>query len=435
MKKVAGWRRQCISSLKLTGLIAAGVLVASCGDSGPTQTNNDADEAVRIESKGRLAITEVNEPGVHVIDLDDGAMLAKVATDFPPSALYASPSRRYALAIQRSQDLVQFVDGGLWQEDHVEHLHDYEQAPSLTDTRLAGVRPTHYEVAEGKAALFMDGNADTGETAAVVILDDDDIEKGALETTLALPMQMHGTAEPRGNYLLSTWRAPSDTSTLPEQVELYRQDGASFEFLERFELNCPSLHGSYSNEDHSVFGCADGVLVVSQVGDAFSATKINNPPDMPEDLRIGTLLGSHDLPVFIGLAGTSGVYEINPQAGTMTPIEWVPDRLRIAQAFDHEAHHFLLLDDLGMLHVFDAKAGWAIKGALQVSSAVVPDGPRPSLEAHPSEDLAYVSDPEAKQITVVNTEALAVSEQIPVSFIPANVRWLGISGSHDHDHE
>lgn len=418
----------------LSAVIVAGLMVAGCGSSdSPSQANSDSDEATHIESDGRLAIAQASQSGVHVLNLDEKQMLATIPTDFVPSALYASPDKRYAVAIQRTENLVQFIDGGLFQEDHVDHLHDYAQAPALAGMRLTGIRPTHYEVAEGQAALFMDGDAESGSTAAVVTFSDESVEKGEPDASLPLPMQMHGTAEPRGAYLLTTWRAPANTDTLPELVELYKQEGNSFQFVQRFDIPCPRLHGSYSSEDYSVFGCQDGVLVIKQVGDDFIATKIDNLPSMPDGARVGTVLGHHESPVFVGLLANNAMVEIDPQAGTMTSIEWPSTGGRITAAFDHSAKNLLLLDDLGSLHALEVAAGWAVKSAIPVTAAIAEDDSRPVLDIHPSADRAFISDPNGKQIIIVDTASVSVLEQLPLDFVPSSVRWLGISEDHEHE--
>lgn len=436
MRKKWSVREGSVFKWHLPVALLAGMVLAGCGDSGSgSNTASDGDVETRIVSDGRLAITESEVAGVHVLDLDDDSLLARIDTDFPPSALYASEGKRYAVAIQRMQDVVQFVDGGLWQEDHVDHLHDYEQAPALAGMRLTGIRPTHFEVGDGMAALFMDGNAETGVVAGVVTFDDEAIEKGTPVANLELPLPMHGTAEPRGDFLLTTSRAPTETSTLPDTVELYRQTGDTYELVQRFNTTCPRLHGSFSNENHSAFGCADGVLVITQTGDTFTETKIANPPDMSADARIGTIIGHHDLPVFVGMAGPGGVYEIDPATGSMTMIDWGADRTRIAQAFDHEARHFMLLDDTGTLHLLDVAGNWAVKGSLALDVAAVEGGSRPSLEANPVADQAFVSDPQGRQIVVVDTANAAIERSIAVPFSPGIVRWLGIAGGEAHDHD
>jgi hypothetical protein len=75
--------------------------------------------------------------------MDSGTVEASHLMADPPAAVYARPRGRYAGVMQRTQDRVQFVDGGIWQEDHGNHLRDYKQASRLTSFTLAGARPTH----------------------------------------------------------------------------------------------------------------------------------------------------------------------------------------------------------------------------------------------------------------------------------------------------
>lgn len=42
-----------------------------------------------------------------------------------------SPRGRCAVLMQRTQDRVQSVDGGIWQEKHGDHLDDVKQAARL----------------------------------------------------------------------------------------------------------------------------------------------------------------------------------------------------------------------------------------------------------------------------------------------------------------
>jgi predicted small lipoprotein YifL len=125
-----------------------------------------------IETLGRLAVQESGAASVRIVELDNNSVIATLATTNPVTALAASPDRRYALAVQRNDDLVQFVDGGLWQEDHVSHLHDYRADPMLTPFSLNGVRPTHVEVHGELLAVFNDGLADTDTAASVTVLSD-----------------------------------------------------------------------------------------------------------------------------------------------------------------------------------------------------------------------------------------------------------------------
>ncbi|MGE0314977.1 MAG: hypothetical protein AB7P21_25455 [Lautropia sp.] len=404
----------------------AAFTLASCGG-GDTQ-----DVETHIDTAGRLVIAQNGSTSIRVHDLDTQTLAGTFVLANPPSALYASPGKRYAVAPQREQDLTQFVDGGIWQEDHVDHLHDYKESPQLSSFRVSGVRPTHFEAHDDHAALFMDGVASSGTPASVVLLSDAAIGKGAVDASVELPMQMHGTGEPRGDYLLTTFRAADNVDTLPVQVELYRRSGSGYSLVTRFDEQCPSLHGSYSNEKHTVFGCSDGVLAVTQVGDTFTAKKIANPAGLPTDLRVGTIAGHHERPTFIGIAGTGTLFDIDVEAGTMTEINWASGRTRRAHAFDRDGANFLVLDDLGTIHLLDATRNWAVRATLPAIATMPTASPFPTIAASGKEAKAFVTDPGGQRIVVVDVGLATLAAPIALGFAPMAAVWVGV-GEHAHE--
>ncbi|MFK7966265.1 MAG: hypothetical protein AB8C46_20060 [Burkholderiaceae bacterium] len=431
----------------ITGACIAAL--AACGGNDSSSTANDGananpgtedsdhggDGEFHIDTMGRLAIHESGAASVRVLELDNKEMIATIATANPVSALHASPDRRYAVAVQRNQDLVEFIDGGIWQEDHGDHLHDYREDPVAMSYRLEGVRPTHYESHDELAAIFNDGLADTNTNATVTVISDVGIATDRTEATLDLPMQMHGTAEPRGRYLLTTWRAPDNRDTLPEQVELYVYEESGYQLVTRFEETCPRLHGSFANESHTAFGCEDGVLVVSQSGDTFTASKLANPAGLPEDVRIGSVYGHHDSVSFIGFARPGYLFEIDPVANEIHPITW-PGQQVVTTAFANEGKSFLVMDEAGTVHMLDATAGWSVSASVPAASGIPEEGSQPSIEPHGHEPAAYVSDPLGKRIVVLDLASGSASDTIAVEFAPGQVRWLGIAeDEHDHDGE
>ncbi len=407
--------------------VAAGL--AACGGGGG---DSAAHEPAHLDSAGRLALLEDGSASVRIYDLDARAVAATIVVANPPSAVAASPGHRYALAIQRDQDLVQFVDGGLWQEDHVDHLHDYKAPPARLAFQLTGTAPTHYEVDGGQAALFMDGRDATAAHAVVALLSDAGIGAGRADATLALAAPMHGTAEPRGDYLLATYRPPGAASTLPTQVELYRRDGAAYAFVRRFDEACPGLHGSFSNRDHTAFGCEDGVLVVTRSGDDFAARKLPNPVDLDAGVRIGTVAGHPALPALVGIASPGHLFAIDPVAGTLARIAWADGRTRRAHAFDAHGERFLVLDDLGTLHLIDPES-WTVVASLPAIEAMPAAAPFPSIAVSRAGERAYVTDPSGRRVIVVDLEAAAIVDRLALDFAPTGAAWLGIE-AHDHAH-
>ncbi|WP_337877961.1 hypothetical protein [Caldimonas sp.] len=414
----------------LAAALSATLLLAACGGG---SHGDDHDDEHHVDTLGRLVIAD-GSTTVRVLDLDGGNVVQNYTLDHAPSALYSSPSHRYALAVQRTQDQVQVIDGGIYQEDHGDHLHDYKRNPALLDWRLPGVRPTHYQAHDGLAAFFMDGLEASSLPAQVVVLTDASIAARQALASLPLPRAMHGTAEPRGNFLLTTYREAGSQSTLPSQVELYQRNGSGYSFVQRFEEACPGLHGSYSNESHSAFGCTDGVLIVTQDGSSFSTRKLPNPDDMPVDARIGTILGHPERSTFIGIASPGHFFDIDPVAGTLTRINWAEGRTRRAHAMDAQGRHLLILDDQGTLHLLDGHAGWAVRARLPAIASMPTAAPFPAIAVNRAANRAYLSDPNGARIVVVDLDTATLATPIALNFNPTLLTWVGIERHDNHAH-
>nr|WP_186329888.1 hypothetical protein [Variovorax boronicumulans] len=110
--------------------------------------------------------------------------------------------------------------------------------------RIDGPQPTHHDERAGQAALFMDGRAATSQNASAQLFADACIGAGHLLASLALPLPMHGFAEPNGAHLITSWRDPANSG--PTQIEVYRRQGAGYGFVDRLEAPCPGMHGSYT---------------------------------------------------------------------------------------------------------------------------------------------------------------------------------------------
>lgn len=421
------WRGKTLAlACLMAGILGGCNSETQQGATTPGDTGVKPDETVAIDTAGRLAISENGSTALRVYDLDNGAVLQTHTLAHAPNALYASPGRRYALAVQRLQDQIQLIDGGIWQENHVDHLHDYRESSRLLSFQLNGVRPTHYEIHDQLAAVFMDGLATSNAPASVQMISDAGILASRTEANLSLAAPMHGTAEPRGDYLLATHRTEDATGTLPNRVELYRRQGAGYQFVQRFDAPCPDLHGSYSNARHSVFGCSDGVLAVEQNGDQFSARKLANPAGLATGVRIGTLTGHKSHRGFLGIAAPGHLFDVDPAANQIRPIAWAEGRTQRGVQFDRRGRTLMVLDDLGSLHLLDAGAGWAKRGALPVVAAMPTESPFPSITANLARDLAYVADPAGRQLTVVDPQRAAIHARLALNFAPMGLTWLGI---------
>lgn len=408
--------------------VAAALLLALTACDSSTHSNEGKPQPVhehpKVDNAGRLVLSSLGSNQVYVYDIKSKKQLSAFDSQFPIHSIYASPDRRYAMLFQRVNNQVRVLDGGVWQEDHGDHLHDYLQNPQLSAFIIKGPAPTHYEVHAGQAAIFFDGAASPLQPSSVSLITDASIGQSKISASLQLPINMHGTAEPRGKHLLTTFRPATASDTLPTQVEWYQQNGDTFSLKERFSETCPGLHGSYSVKDYSLFGCSDGVLVVQQKADELSAVKLPNPAGMTG--RIGNITGHKSLTQTIGFAGQD-MYLIDPIALTMTKLDWRQGSTatRTAYAMSADGDYFVQLDNSGKLVVQEVAAGYAIKATVQLINGFDTTNP-PVIAVNSQNDEIFVTDPAKKQLHQVDLKTMANST-LPLEFTPAKMTWLGIA--------
>jgi len=444
----------------------AALFLSGCGDAETTiiekapievpdedaHDHDDHDEYT-IESQGRLAVLSAESNVTTLYDLDDGDLLDSYSLIHDSNVLTASADYRFAVIASRSNDYVGFIDSGLWREDHGEHLHDYKQAPAMSDFELNNSRPTHIIKNDGKMVVFYDGDAESGVSSSVQVLTDIDIS----EQTSELPhidysINMHGVAEPKGDYLLSTVRRDDAESTsaakvLPDQVGVFHLHDNEYKQEQLLDITCPDLHGAAQNEDYVVFGCSDSILVVHQHDDDYEAEKIANIADL-DGLRISTLYGHEESASFIGIASDHSssnaiLFSINPEEGEIEKLEWQPadGASPVSYAFSHEAENFLILDSAGYLNILsahnhDGEIHWELEQSLDISEedvSTMPEGMSFSLTVSQNGDYAYVADPIAKHILQIDLETITIKGDIEISFIPQSLIWLGIA-EEEHEH-
>jgi hypothetical protein len=410
--------------------LSLSLVLAACGGGGG---GADTDVGETIDTAGRLAIAEDGAPSLRLYDLDSAGVAAAFTLANPASAVYASPGRRYALAFQRAQDTVQAADGGIWQEDHGDHLHDYKRAPRLLPGVISGAQPTHYDDRAGQASIFMDGrgSATPPVASSAVLLTDASLAAGTLVASVGFQSAMHGFAEPSGEHLIASWRDPAGTDSLPTHLEVYRRQGTGYSFVERLGTRCSGMHGSYSRAGTTLAGCSDGVLLVKPQGTGFVSSHV------PLATGVGTIAGHPKLARFVafgnaGTPATTRFHDIDAAAGTGTPLAipgWAEGRARRAHGFDRHGRLFFVLDDAGTLHAMQASAGgWTHRGAIAQAVPAMPSAaPFPAFAANEARDEIYLTDPVARQIVVVNTVRLEVSRRLPLDFRPSHAAWVGIA--------
>ena len=113
-------------------LLAISALLGGCKDGNNTFDAHQAGE-LDIATSGRLVVSAAESSELAIFSAKNGSLLERFSLNNPASGLYTSPQSRFALVAQRDQNQVQILDGGIYQEDHGDHLHPYEKEcwPSL----------------------------------------------------------------------------------------------------------------------------------------------------------------------------------------------------------------------------------------------------------------------------------------------------------------
>lgn len=450
--------------LSLIATLCSSLLLTGCGDAETNIVEKEPEKPaagddhghgghgdITIDSLGRLAISSPDSDNIAIFDLDDSELLGQFATTHSGSRITASAGYRYLVVTNRDNGHTGFIDGGLWREDHVAHLHDYEQAPAAIDFHIDSSRPTHVVKHDGAMAIFNDGAEDGSIAASVNLLTDENITAAKTDSeVISFDMNMHGVAEPRGDFILTTVRRDDASSTstakiLPDQVAVYHKHGDEYEQDVIFELTCPNLHGAAQSKGYVAFGCGDGVFLAKDDGHDFDVSKIANLDNF-DTRRVGTLYGHHEHDSLIGVASARGttpiLVTVNAAGGEMEAIDWQPqtDAAPVSYGFSAEGDVFVILDNQGYLtlleqHVHDGAIEWEFSSRVDFTEqdvSTMPDDQNFSLVISQHTHIAYISDPLAKSIVAVDLEDGDVTTALSLDFTPANISWLGIKEEHAH---
>ena len=415
-------------------LLAASVLLAACNnDTGSTPLPGGEDEHDHdhgAESAGRLVFTHADGSNsrVYVHDLESRSTLADFALVHPATAVHSSPEHRYAVIVQRDNDQVEFLDGGVYRhDDHVD-----EGDPAMLPFTLSGVRPTHYRHHGEQAALFFDGDSASAALSQFHLFSDESLESGGTLAHQTLDTAHHGIAEPLDGVVLASHAAASGDA--PDGISVFELHGDHFHNEGELATACPGLHGGASSGTFSVFGCDDGALVAELHGDHFDDAKI------PVAERLATVAGHPDVAEFAAFSYPGGnLYALDPEASTATQVDWRDGAVDgagdpvspLAQGFDAHGEHLLILDSNGALHVLES-SDWSHRGSIAVLDSVPASGPAPALAVSAAGEQAFVSDPAAPAIHIIDLEALSL-ETVPLAFAPTGLAWTGVGEAHDHD--
>lgn len=408
-------------SLWPIALISSALLLTACNDSNKSSSDNNSPQPAHPgtqKSEGRLLLANNDElnPTAYIYDLETNKTIISYKLKGLTSGVYASPDSRYGVLLSRTGNISNFVDGGIFKhDDHID-----SERPSLLPLALTGPAPTHYRSVNGKATIFYDGSDTIA--SSFDLLTDNSLKSNKVAAFQALPQKHHGVAEPRGNYVLSTYLPAGDSEL--SKVAVYELHNDHFHFENVLPTPCNKLHGAASSKDYSAFGCEDGILLVQQSNNQFKDSKI------AVNIRITNIAGHQQLNQFVGFAtGNLQAFVIDPVARSSTALNWslgAQDSVgqpvaRVQHLLDSKGEHLVILDNTGVLHVIST-SNWRHLAAIKVLDK---EAALAKLALNRGNNEILVSDVTGKAVISVSLKDLKISQRISLDFAPVGVAWLG----------
>ncbi len=444
--------------IALAAILAAAFLVVACGDDPEppaateppaaarevveddhTDEDDHADEddheddghMVAPAVAGRIIVTDAASPYASVIELGSDLVVQGAFEVAAPNArVYSALGGRYAFVVARgpedADDRIHVFDGGIYTVPHGDH-EDLVTGPFTRLLDVAEERPIHVNANDEWVAVFSDARG------WVFLFDKDGLGGGddAYEPVVLDTGPQHGAAVvAEGGFFIVSTKNPdfpeNSDDSLPVGVEV--RDVADNVVYDDSNGSCPGLHGEAHNTAGALFGCIGGVLLLEQDGDTFSHVFIQNPEEMLENARVGTVYGHAEADTFFVTAsyrseegwGQDGLWLINPATGAFTR---VMDESSTASFGPHGERFFVFTGD-GVLHVLDP-----VTGELATKAALLgPGAERPPAMIFVGEDIV-ITDPANGLVKRLSLDTFSTVAQWEVGGTPASLAYVGLGAA------
>ena len=386
---------------------------------------------------GRLLVGDGEEGNLSVIDLESGEV-DQNHFDLGSRAgrIYATKSGRYAVAVSSDANTAHLFDGGIYMEPHGDHFDLVEGDIRRLPVDLSGDRPVHLYIDGEWAAIFYDGSGD------LVLINEHELEEMG-DSYVPAKMNVgaqHGGAVPLAHDLFATTTQHPDYASNPDEYRL--PIGADIRDLDGNILysaeGCEGLHGDAGNGHMAAFGCVGGVLVVEADHGEYSHVFVSAPEGSPDDFRLTSVWGYHDLHHFFALGSAVGLYIVEPEEGEMELFIPSTDALRPIQvAFGHGGETLFVVMSDGELRMYDAHDLDLLASNSGFLTTPVETGfwGRPHLAT--AGDAVFITDSVGGEVLQLDGHDLEVVEHWDVDGKPTKIAFVGILDYHDDhdDHE
>lgn len=432
--------RMIVNTRRAVALVGIGVLaLAACngGQGGGTSVGGGASDADGEETAasertevGALTprIVLAHDGGITTLDSADGSVVGEEGLD---GFVRLNPAGDGRHVVASASDAFTVYDTGLEAVGHGDHFHYYVQDPALTDMTLEAPLPGHVVPHGERTALFADGTGD------VTIIDSTALTEGELpvleETATEDPH--HGVAVPLsdGGMLL--------TQGTEEQRSTVQVLDAEGELVAETE-DCPGVHGEATAQptesgDVVSLGCDNG-SVIYRDGE-FHKVAIDG-----DHQRSGNQKGHEGSPIVLadhkveadpagGIERPTEIALIDTRDATMTTVDLGSEYWFRSLDRGPEGEALVLTAD-GELNILDPESGEVLH---EVPVAGEWSEPEDWQEAGPmldvSDGTAFVVDPEAQTLTMVDVTSGEAYRELELPVVPHEIQVTTGTPSGEYD--
>ena len=414
-------------------------------EEGEGHHDEDDEDEGHATALGHLLVGDADAAHLSVIELaHDEVHVGEFGIAAPVGGLYASPNYRFGFALARGEgdndDRVHVFSAGIYLEEHGDHEDLVSEEVTKLSLETTDERPIHFANGYGWTAIFNDG------TGRVALFEEHEMEEFGNEYNVEYLESgpQHGAAVPMGSDVFAITVVNPDypdktQSTLPIGVEVVDLDRNVL--YGDASNSCPGMHGEAHNHDGAAFGCVGGVLFIEYHDGEFDHWFIDNPAEMREESRIGTVWGHEASPHFFGSASyrgedgfvNDGIWMIDPEGRSMTQVIAPEDgKQSAAAAFSADGHEFFVLTYDGLLNVIEAETGEVEDVSHEPLVDPVEPGASPSFVV--IGEMLYLADRAGGHVIEYSLEEMETEREWAVAGTPNRIAFLGLSGVESDDH-
>lgn len=422
-----------ICAFVLTALVACGS-PAAAPNPGPKPASGDDASAAPVPHGFVAGATEAQEPQIRLSYLSTEAgsisMIDPLSgNETDTFSLHGAESMqhdgRFLFLRSTAGAGLNVIDTGVWAVDHGDHKHYYH----TTAQQLHAKAPVPAGPVAGDGHWVGIFDEQTGDTS---VLNRKTLETGVLTVETTLSGTPHtGLAIPYKGRMLITGSPGEDklpTTVAAFDLPVGKNVGADTDKAapesnatgSLLPTACPALRGHASTPHGVVFGCSDGILVISEEEGSLMTTKVPYPENKPNEpaTSFSYRTGSSEL---TALAGTTGLWHVDVATLKLTFMP-TPEPVVVASTAGNGSP-VLAVGQSGTLYALDPLTG-LVENQSTLLTQMKP-GPPPSLVL--DSGRAYLSDPASALIHEIDyRDNLRVARTFTTTALPAQLVETGL---------